>query len=189
MMASERVHRGLSHKLLFGIPLALAALAAGAWLAHSRLAPTPPAEPAIDALWLLSFPDTRGQPQALSQWKGQVMVLNFWASWCAPCREEMPDFSQLRAQYRQNGVEFVGIAIDNADNVARFLREQAVDYPILVGEGAAHGLSRHLGNPSGALPYTIVIGRDGDILLTHLGRLPRATLDATLHSTLGKIGA
>ncbi|MCL5060635.1 MAG: TlpA family protein disulfide reductase, partial [Candidatus Thermoplasmatota archaeon] len=113
-------------------------------------------------------------------WRGQVVVLNFWASWCAPCREEMPDFAALRTQYRPNGVEFVGIAIDNPASVARFLQQMPVGYPILIGEGAAHGLARQLGNPSGALPYTIVLDRDGNIVLSHLGRLPRATLETAL---------
>ena len=162
------------------MPLAAIALAAGVWLAQTRYAPQTPEAPAVAALWQLSFPDVQGQPQALSQWRGQVVVLNFWASWCAPCREEMPDFVALREQYHPNGVEFVGIAIDNAVNVAKFLQQQPVNYPILIGEGAAHSLTRQLGNPSGALPYTIVLDRGGNIVLTHLGRLPRATLEAAL---------
>lgn len=167
------------------IPLAAAALAAGVWLALTRYAPQPPEAPAIAALWQLGFPDLQGQPQLLSQWRGQVVVLNFWASWCAPCREEMPDFVALHTRHQQNGVEFVGIAIDNADNVAQFLQKQSVNYPILIGEGAAHSLTRQLGNTSGALPYTIVLDRDGNIALAHLGRLPRATLE----NVLIKLGA
>lgn len=174
----------MQRKLPYLIPLALAALAGGIWLAQARHVPQPPAAP-IEALWPLSFPDPEGRPQALSQWRGQIVVLNFWASWCAPCREEMPDFAELRAQYRTHGVEFVGIAIDSGPNVAQFLQRQPVDYPVLIGEGAAHGLVRQLGNPSGALPYTIVLDRDGKVALTHLGRLPRATLDAALR----KMGA
>ena len=167
--------------LLYAIPLALAALIAGGWLASTRYAPQTPATTATATLWTLGFPDVAGRTQALSQWRGQVMVVNFWASWCGPCREEMPDFAALRAQYRSQGVEFVGIAIDNSANVARFLRQMPVDYPILVGEGAAHSLARQLGNPSGALPYTIVLDRDGNIVLSHLGRLSRAKLEATLN--------
>jgi thiol-disulfide isomerase/thioredoxin len=165
---------------LYVVPLALAALVAGGWLAQTRYAPTAPAEAAVAALWQLGFPDLQGNRQMLAQWRGQILVLNFWASWCAPCREEMPDFASLRAQYRPKGVEFVGIAIDNSTNVMQFLEHHPVDYPILIGEGAAHSLARQLGNPSGALPYTIVLDRDGDIVLSHLGRLPRATLEATL---------
>jgi thiol-disulfide isomerase/thioredoxin len=164
--------------LLFIIPLALAAMIAGGWLASTRYAPRP--APAVAALWMRSFPDAAGRPQTLSQWRGQVVVLNFWASWCGPCREEMPDFAALRAQYRPGGIEFVGIAIDNPANVAQFLRQMPVAYPILIGEGAAHALARQLGNPSGGLPYTIVLDREGDIVLRHLGRLPRSRLEATL---------
>jgi thiol-disulfide isomerase/thioredoxin len=175
----------MQKKLLFIVPLALLALAAGAWLAQTRYAPQSPAAPAVAALWQIGFPDMHGHHQPMSQWRGQVLVLNFWASWCAPCREEMPDFVALRTQYRSKGVEFVGIAIDNSANVAQFLKQLTVDYPILIGEGAAHNLSRQLGNPSGALPFTIMLDRDGNIVMTHLGRLPRAKLEIELR----KIGA
>ena len=174
----------INKRLLYTIPLALAALTAGIWLAQTRYAPQEPTA-STAALWQLGFPDTQGRPQALSQWRGKVLVLNFWASWCAPCREEMPDFAALRAQYQPRGVEFVGLAIDNATNVTQFLQLQPVNYPILIGEGAANNLARQLGNPSGALPYTIVFDRDGNLVLKHLGRLPRATLEAAL----GKVGA
>ena len=171
-------------KPLYVVALALAAVAAGVWLAQGRHAAQAPAA-ASDALWQFSFPDVEGKPQALSQWRGQVVVLNFWASWCAPCREEMPDFAALQAQHRAEGVVFVGVAIDNSANVTQFLQRQPVDYPILIGEGAALALASQLGNPSGALPYTVVLDRDGRVALRHLGRLPHATLDTALR----KIGA
>jgi thiol-disulfide isomerase/thioredoxin len=174
----------LDKRLLYAIPLALIALTAGIWLAQTRYAPRPPAT-STETLWSLGFPDTEGRAQPLSQWRGKVLVLNFWASWCAPCREEMPDFAALRTQFQPSGVEFVGLAVDNAAAVTQFLRQHPVNYPILVGDGAAHTLARQLGNPSGALPYTIVLDRDGRIVLKHLGRLPRATLEASLR----KIGA
>ncbi len=174
----------MNKKFLLALPL-IAALVAGVWLAQTRYAPIPPEQAAVTALWQLSFPDSNGQPQALSQWHGQIIVLNFWASWCAPCREEMPDFAALRTQYHKKGVEFVGIAIDNASSVAGFLQQQPVNYPILIGEGAAHSLARQLGNPSGGLPYTIVLDRDGRVAMTHLGRLPRDTLETALR----KLGA
>jgi thiol-disulfide isomerase/thioredoxin len=174
----------MDKRLFYALPLALAALTAGIWLAQTRYAPQAPTT-STATLWQLSFPDAQGRPQPLSQWRGQILVLNFWASWCAPCREEMPDFAALRAQYRPRGVEFVGLAIDNSANVAQFLQRQPVNYPILVGEGAASNLARQLGNPSGALPYTIVLDRDGNIVMKHLGRLPRATLE----TALGKIAS
>lgn len=170
----------MHRKLFYLVPLTLAALA-GIWLAQAHYAPRAAAAP-VEALWRSSFPDPQGRPQALAQWRDQVVVVNFWASWCAPCREEMPDFAELRSRYRAAGVEFVGIAIDSPDRVAQFLQRQPVDYPILVGGGSAHDLARQLGNPAGALPYTIVLDRDGRVVLAHLGRLPRATLDAALRN-------
>lgn len=170
----------MQRKLLVGLPLALAALAAGIWLAQAHYAPKAPAAAAVSGLWQLNFPDSQGHEQPLSQWRGQVVVLNFWASWCAPCREEIPDFVALRTQYRPKGVEFVGVAIDNPANVTQFLQHLPINYPILIGEGAAHTLARQLGNASGALPYTIVFDRDGRVALRHLGRVPRAMLEKTL---------
>ncbi|WP_324780026.1 TlpA family protein disulfide reductase [Thiobacillus sedimenti] len=161
------------------LPLAAAALAAGVWLARGHYAPSPPATAAM-AMWQLAFPDLQGRAQPLSQWRGRVVVLNFWASWCAPCRDEIPDFVALRAQFEPHGVEFVGIAVDTAANVRQFLQQVSVSYPILIGEGAAQELARQLGDTQGALPYTIVLDRDGKVVLSHLGRLPRATLEASL---------
>jgi len=174
----------MSKKPLVFAVLAVAALAAGAWFAQTRYAPQAVTPQAISALWSLQFADLRGQAQPLSQWRGKVLVLNFWASWCAPCREEMPDFDALRRQYQDRGVEFVGIAIDNEKNVTQFLQTMPVSYPILIGEGAALALARQLGNTSGALPYTLVIDSGGNIALSHLGLLPRERLDKVLQGLI-----
>ncbi len=174
----------MSRRILTLSLLALAALVAGAWVATMRYAPQAVAPQAVAPLWQMQFADLQGQPQPMSQWRDQVLVLNFWASWCAPCREEMPDFESLRQQYANKGVEFVGIAIDNKENVSKFIKSMPVTYPILIGEGAAHSLARQLGNSSGALPFTLVIDRTGKIVLSHLGRLSREQLDATLSGLL-----
>ena len=169
------------------LPYAVAiviALVAGFWFAQRHYSPKPPAGAAVDALWSMQFADAQGQRQALSQWRGQVLVLNFWATWCAPCREEMPDFDALRRQYHDRGVEFVGIAIDNERNVTQFLQQMPVSYPILIGEGAALAVARQLGNTAGALPFTLVIDGGGEIALSHLGRLPYAELEAALRRQL-----
>lgn len=167
------------------IAVAVVALLAGGWFAQRHYRPAPAQPGAQAALWQLKLPDASGKLQPLSQWRGKILVINFWATWCAPCREEMPDFDALRRQYHSNGVEFVGVAIDNARNVTDFTQKTPVSYPLLIGEGVAHSLTRQLGNPSGALPYTLVLDRDGNIVQSHLGRLPRATLDARLR----KLGA
>lgn len=169
---------------LFALPLALAALAAGVWLARGHYAPRPGEAAALAALQQARYPDPQGRPQALAQWSGKLRVVNFWASWCAPCREEMPDFDDLARQYHSQGVAFIGIAVDTLGNVQAFLQKHPVGYPILVGDGGAHGLARALGNTSGALPYTLVLDAGDRVVMQHLGRLPRATLEAVLRQNL-----
>ena len=171
----------MNRKTLLYALAGLLALVIGGWTARTLYAPRPADAQALARLWATSLPDTHGQNQALSQWRGKILVLNFWATWCPPCREEIPDFIALRAQFQSQNVEFVGIAIDNAGPVAAFSREMKIPYPLLIGEGAVHALARQPGNPSGALPYTIVIDRGGKIILNHLGRLPRAKLKAVLY--------
>ena len=174
------------HITLYAIT-AVFALGIGVWAARVFYAPETRTTPAPDALWAMRLPDPFGKPQALAQWRGKVLVLNFWATWCAPCREEIPDFIALRSQYRRSQVEIVGIAIDTAGPVAAYAKQMKIPYPLLMGEGAAHELSRALGNPSGALPYTVVIDSAGKVVLRHLGRLPRAKLEAIIvQSTAGQ---
>jgi peroxiredoxin len=165
------------------VPYALAgliALAIGVWAARAFYMPDTRHADAPDLLWAMRLSDQYGKPQSLAQWHGKVLVLNFWATWCSPCREEIPDFIALRTQYRTQNVEMVGIAIDSAQPVARYAQDMHIPYPVLVGEGEALGLARALGNSSGALPYTVVINPAGRIILRHLGRLPRSQLEAAL---------
>ncbi len=169
-----------TRKYVIYVLAGLTALAIGVWAARAVYAPDTTKTQAPDYLWEMRLPDQFGKPQALSQWRGKVLVLNFWATWCAPCREEIPDFIGLRSQYHVRNVEVVGIAIDAAAPVAAYAKEMKMPYPILIGEGAAHELARALGNPTGALPYTVVINPAGKIVLQHLGRLPRAKLEALL---------
>jgi thiol-disulfide isomerase/thioredoxin len=132
--------------------------------------------PDAAALLALSLPDTNGQQQSLGQWKGKVLVVNFWATWCAPCREEMPEFVKTQRELGPKGLQFVGIAIDQRDKVIEFVQELDVNYPALIGGFEAMDLSRSLGNRLTALPFTVIIDRDGRIAHTHLGPLKRAQL-------------
>jgi thiol-disulfide isomerase/thioredoxin len=80
--------------------------------------------------------DLAGKAQALRQWQGKVLVLNFWAPWCPPCREEIPDFIRLQERHGQAGLQFVGVALDDPDKVAAFVDETGINYPILLGGDA-----------------------------------------------------
>jgi thiol-disulfide isomerase/thioredoxin len=92
-----------------------------------------------------------------------VLVVNFWATWCAPCREEMPEFIRAQGEWGGRGLQFVGIAVDQADKVRQFAGEIGLNYPALIGGYGAMELSKSLGNQLMALPFTVIIGRDGTV--------------------------
>lgn len=104
-----------------------------------------------------------GKPLSLADWKNKVVVLNFWASWCAPCQKEVPIFNRLQKEYGPEGVQFVGLAVDNLQNIQKFLQKIPIEYPVLIGDEAAFSIIQQYGNSSGVLPYTIFIGRSGKI--------------------------
>jgi thiol-disulfide isomerase/thioredoxin len=168
----------------FLLGLAAAVALAGGILASTRLhepvAKQPPLDPSGDTILAAAFPDLNGQRQALSQWRGKVLVLNFWATWCPPCREEIPGFMKLQRELADNGVQVVGIAIDRGDNVNDFAREFGINYPLLLGEDTAFELQSRLGNRSGELPFTVVIDANGRPLSRHLGALSTDQLRALL---------
>lgn len=121
------------------------------------------------ALLSARFPDLSGRPRQLSEWLGQVLLCNFWATWCAPCRAEMPLLDALQRQYGANGVQVVGIAADNAAKVREYLREIRIGFTILVAEAAAIPLMRAAGNSAGALPFTAMLDREGRLRHRKLG--------------------
>jgi thiol-disulfide isomerase/thioredoxin len=162
---------------------ALAAVAIGAGVAAALLLREPPG-PGGDALLAVSLPDATGTTQALGQWRGKLLVVNFWATWCAPCREEMPMFVKAQADHGARGLQFVGIAVDDAAKVRQFASEIGVNYPTLIGGYGAMELSKSLGNSLMALPFTIVVGRDGKVLMRQLGPVKQAQLDALVKQSL-----
>ena len=139
---------------------------------------------ADEALMAARLADLAGQPQSMAQWRGKVLVVNFWATWCAPCREEIPMFVRMQDKYRGQGLQFVGIAIDQVDKVQAFSREFAINYPILMGGVETVELSRQAGNRIGALPFTLVIDRRGKIAATQLGELKEARLSDMIQPLL-----
>jgi thiol-disulfide isomerase/thioredoxin len=131
---------------------------------------------AATALTGLTLPDLDGKEQPLAQWRGKVLVVNFWATWCAPCREEMPEFVKAQRELGPKGLQFVGIGIDDAAKLRLFADEIGLNYPALVGGYGALELSKALGNNLLALPFTVVLDRSGQVVHTQLGTLKPATL-------------
>lgn len=128
------------------------------------------ADPAA-ALLGQSMNDVAGKPQALSQFKGKPLLVNFWAPWCAPCVKEMPELSTLATELKAKNVNVVGVGIDTPTNILEFTTKYKISYPIYVGGMVATDLARAFGNANASLPYTVLIGADGKVVKTYLGIL------------------
>ena len=170
----------------WALTTAVALVAGGSGYAYNawRTAAEAEARQAVAALEAAELPNLDGKAQALRQWRGKLVVLNFWATWCAPCREEIPVFIRLQDRYGDRGLQFVGIAIDHPSKVRPYAAELGMNFPILVGWMEAIELARKLGNRSGVLPFTLVLARDGTIAMTHIGALKEAQLEPLLTSML-----
>lgn len=172
-----------SKPLVVGLVVALIALVAGILVGiPSSEETTHPSSTndAVDRLFASRLYDAAGKSQTISQWRGKILVVNFWAAWCPPCREEIPAFSRLQTKYAAKNIQFVGIAIDLADNVKRFTKEHPASYPLLLAENQGVELARQLGNSSLALPYTLILGPQGERLFRRLGKITEQELDALL---------
>ena len=137
-----------------------------------------------------ALPDLQGKQRRLSQWRGKVLVLNFWATWCPPCLEEIPLFIDFQEKYKNKGLQIIGVAIDTKDNVIDFREVLAINYPILIDTGAGMKIMEQYGNRVGSLPYSVMIDRDGRIFNNKIGAYSRAELKKLLlpHLNLAKTG-
>lgn len=179
--------RAMNRRLLLSaaVAVAVAATVAGGYTLLERNPPQPaPAAPAAEdpvaALMQLQLPDLNGATQSLAAWKGQPIVVNFWATWCAPCVKEMPELDALQKKYPQ--IKFVGIGVDSAANMQKFVEKVQVSYPLWVMGAGAIDTLRKLGNPSGGLPFTIIFNADGSINRKILGEIQPDDLSQTLSS-------
>jgi thiol-disulfide isomerase/thioredoxin len=122
-----------------------------------------------------------GESQSLAAWRGKVLVVNFWATWCPPCVDEMPDLNQLQKEFGAKA-QIVGIGIDSAKNINEFIRKVPVSYPLLVAGVTGSELSRQLGNTTGGLPYTVLIDANGRVLDRISGRIKPDALRSAINA-------
>jgi thiol-disulfide isomerase/thioredoxin len=170
--------KGLFRGAIIG-GVALAALGAGVYFSQMGSHDVP-----VAALLGLSLPDVDGREQRLDQWKGKVLVVNFWATWCEPCRKEMPDFVLAQAESGGKGLQFVGIAIDQPDKIRQFSKDMKLNYPSLIGGYGSLELSKAFGNRLMALPFTLILDRDGKVAYAQMGPLKPGNLDAIVGKLL-----
>jgi thiol-disulfide isomerase/thioredoxin len=175
-------------RILAGALVAIVAAGGGVlasrWLnngdAEIAQAAQPAHQSAVEQLWTAPVTNVDGKPQSLSLLKGHPIVVNFWASWCGPCVEEMPALSQLQREYAKKGIQFVGLGVDSEKNVQEFLHKVKVAYPVYVTGFGGADLARAFGNNAGGLPFTVVIDANGNVRSTKLGQIDPAVLRQTL---------
>jgi thiol-disulfide isomerase/thioredoxin len=162
--------------LLVLLAVGLIAIGAGVFVSQrqdAKAASGP--SPAAEMFYQQSMRDATGATHAMSEHRGKVVVVNFWATWCVPCVKEIPAFSKVHAD-AGGKVAFVGLGIDSPDNIASFNQRFKPSYPLLAAGAGGTDLARAFGNESGALPFTVVLGPDGRVIASHLGQVDETTL-------------
>jgi peroxiredoxin len=134
------------------------------------------------------LPDLDGHEVASNAWAGKVLVLNFWATWCPPCLSEIPRFVETQERLRESGVQFVGIAVDQVEDVRAFITEQPVNYPLLIASPEVLKLSVQLGNRLEVLPFTVIFDRHGRRVHGQIGELSAEELAEWLDPLLVREG-
>ena len=167
---------------------AVLALMGGYWAAQ-MLRPEPEAvtTPAYGGGEMINFtlPEVDGKKHALEEWRGKVIVLNFWATWCPPCREEIPLLIALQKKRAADGLQVVSVAIDDLSAVRRYRQSAGINYPILIGDDNVLDLVARYGNRMGSLPFTAIIDRHGTIVARKLGAFTQNELEGLIVPLIG----
>ena len=169
---------------------AVLALLGGYWAAQSlRSEPVATTSLSYGGGTMIDFtlPEVDGRKHSLSEWRGKVIVLNFWATWCPPCREEIPLLVELQKKRGADGLQIIGVAIDNKTAVMLYSRSAGINYPILMGADDTLDLVARYGNSSGALPFTVIIDRSGSIAVRKLGPFNKTELESLIEPLIGPV--
>jgi thiol-disulfide isomerase/thioredoxin len=155
------------------------AAVAGVWIAgyffrgnSDGLSSVPPGE--------IRFTDMEGYGRQLAEWRGRVVLVNFWATWCAPCRDEIPLLKQLQSRYGKEAFQVVGVAIDDEEAVIAYARDIGFNYPVLIGDLEGLDAMAQYGNRSGALPFNVILDPDGEVLYRKIGAFHAEELNSVV---------
>lgn len=171
------------HRSFLVFAAAFVALMAGALFYAARVpveqakAPAPVVPPALVDYPEFTLPDVDGNDREFSEFAGRHRLLNFWATWCAPCRREIPLLKTFQAEQAADGIQVIGIAVDFVEEVRRYAESADFNYPVLVGQEDAMAVAESSGIRFDAMPFTMIISRDGRFLGAYLGELHRSDLD------------
>ncbi len=133
---------------------------------------------------VFNMPDRYNKTRSIKEWDGKIILLNFWATWCPPCRKEMPAFIELQKKYGAKGFQVIGVALDEVAQVNVFANEIGVNYPLLVGSLNAAEISRAYGNSGGQLPYTVFINRKGELVAVKRGEISKQQTERIIRKLL-----
>ena len=158
----------------------LAGVFSSHWISQTGLA----SAPSIKAFFANPWQTPDGKSANTEDWRGKVLVVNFWASWCPPCVEEMPTLDKIAQEYAAKNVLIVGIGIDSPSNIRQFLEKTPVSYPIMIGGLEGSALAKEMGNAQGALPYTVIINAKGKSVYTKLGKISEEELKKAINSAI-----
>jgi thiol-disulfide isomerase/thioredoxin len=155
---------------------------------------TPDAPPRVpDLRPVFALKDLAGNTHSITEWDGKSLIVNFWATWCAPCRREIPLLNQTAAKYRSNGFEIVGIAVDFAEDVKKYTAQVPLHYDLLIGEDDGLEAARGFGVQSLAFPFTAFVDAKGEVLAVHLGELHEPQINMIISTIMsvndGKMSA
>ncbi len=131
-----------------------------------------------------SLPDLEGKQHRISEWQDKIRIINFWATWCPPCLKEIPEFIKIQNEFADKGIQFIGIALDDKKSVKEYLSAHPVNYPILLDDGQATFLSRQLGNVFNAVPFTLIVNRQKQIIYQQPGEINREKILAIIKPLL-----
>lgn len=138
----------------------------------------------IKPLMAASIPDLQGRPRTLGEWRGKVLVVNFWATWCPPCLKEIPDFIRMQEKLGPRGLQFVGIAADQPGKVREFAAKYRMNYPVLLSDMDVIEIASRAGNRAGGLPFTVILDREGNWVSSESGALDEQKLSKIVESLL-----